>query len=177
MTSRSSTPTCSVTGPTTPGPKPSRPGGRRLRQRTGRGRRHDRPEGAGRQGVRQAGRAQALTDIVWPGIRKLATEKDLRVRNRREQPGGARSRSAVRGWLGRPGDRSLGGDDRAGTRDSAARKPERNGLDEAAARARIDSQLSNDERTARADVVIENNGTIDELKKPSSASGTHCSSG
>jgi hypothetical protein len=44
------------------------------------------------------------------------------------------------------------------------RLAERNGLDEAAARARIDSQLSNDERTARADVVIENNGTLEELK-------------
>jgi phosphopantetheine adenylyltransferase/dephospho-CoA kinase len=40
----------------------------------------------------------------------------------------------------------------------------RNGLDEAAARARIDSQLSNAERTARADVVITNNGTLDELQ-------------
>jgi dephospho-CoA kinase len=40
----------------------------------------------------------------------------------------------------------------------------RNGLDEAAARARIDSQLSNAERIARADVVITNNGTLDELQ-------------
>ena len=40
----------------------------------------------------------------------------------------------------------------------------RNGLDEAAARARIESQLSNDERTARANTVITNNGTLDDLQ-------------
>ena len=36
-------------------------------------------------------------------------------------------------------------------------------LDEEAARARINSQLSNDERTSRADIVIENNGSLAEL--------------
>lgn len=40
----------------------------------------------------------------------------------------------------------------------------RNGLNESAARARIESQLSNAERIARADVVIENNATLDDLK-------------
>ena len=44
-----------------------------------------------------------------------------------------------------------------------ARLAERNGLDEASARARIDSQLSNEERIAAASVVIENNGTREEL--------------
>ena len=40
----------------------------------------------------------------------------------------------------------------------------RNGLDETAARARIDSQLSNAERTARANVVIENNHDLAALQ-------------
>ena len=35
--------------------------------------------------------------------------------------------------------------------------------DEEAARARIASQLSNEERTSRADIVIENNGTLEAL--------------
>ncbi len=38
------------------------------------------------------------------------------------------------------------------------------GLDESAVRARIDAQLSNQERTERADVVIDNNGSLDELR-------------
>ena len=46
---------------------------------------------------------------------------------------------------------------------AVARLAERNGLDEAAARARIDSQLSNEERIAAASVIIENNGTREEL--------------
>ena len=40
----------------------------------------------------------------------------------------------------------------------------RNGLDETAARARIDSQLSNAERVSRANVVITNDGTLEELQ-------------
>ena len=46
---------------------------------------------------------------------------------------------------------------------AVARLAERNGLDEAAARARIDSQLSNAERVEKAGYVIENNGTLDAL--------------
>ena len=39
----------------------------------------------------------------------------------------------------------------------------RNGLDPEAARARIDSQLSNAERISRAGVVIENNSSLEAL--------------
>lgn len=41
---------------------------------------------------------------------------------------------------------------------------ERNNMDEGAARARLASQLTNAERVAHADVVVENNGTLDELE-------------
>lgn len=103
-----------------------------------------------------------LTDIVWPGIRKLASEQLAEF----ETAGNSIVvlEAAVlfeAGW-----------EDLADEVWVVVVEPEqaiqrlaaRNGLDEAAARARIDSQLSNAERTARADVVIENNGTLDELQ-------------
>lgn len=40
----------------------------------------------------------------------------------------------------------------------------RNGFTEAEARARISSQVSNDERRALADFIIDNNGTLDDLR-------------
>ena len=41
---------------------------------------------------------------------------------------------------------------------------EKNGLEEADARARIESQLSNEERIGKAGYVIENNGTLEALQ-------------
>jgi dephospho-CoA kinase len=40
---------------------------------------------------------------------------------------------------------------------------QRDGIDREAVENRLDSQLSNEERMAKADVVIENNGDRDEL--------------
>ena len=102
-----------------------------------------------------------LTDIVWPGIRRLASEElsGLEV---------AGSRIAVleaavlleaqwqdmanQVWV------TVVSEELA-----IDRLKERNGLDEDAARARIASQLTNSERIEAADVVIENNGSLDEL--------------
>ena len=104
-----------------------------------------------------------LTDIVWPGIRKLASEElsDLEVAGNEL----AVLEAAVlfeAGWQ-----------DLVDTiwvivvePDIAVQRlAERNGLDPDAARARIDSQLSNAERIALADIVIENNSSLDELKR------------
>ena len=102
-----------------------------------------------------------LTDIVWPGIRALASEElsALEVAGTRL----AVLEAAVlleAGW----GDLVDEIWVTAADPDAAvARLAERNGLDEAAARARIDSQLSNAERAAAASVIIENNGTREEL--------------
>jgi len=41
----------------------------------------------------------------------------------------------------------------------------RNGLDAAQAEARIDAQLTNEERAQHADLIIENNGSLDELRE------------
>lgn len=103
-----------------------------------------------------------LTDIVWPGIRKLASEQlsELEVAGNRL----AVLEAAV---LFEAGWEDLADEIWVVTVEpdiAVQRLAERNGLDEAAARARIDSQLSNAERTARADIVIENNGTMDAFK-------------
>ena len=103
-----------------------------------------------------------LTDIVWPGIRKLASE----ALSEFEAAGNALVvlEAAVMfeaGW-----------EDLVDEIWVVVVEPDlavqrlatRNGLDEAAARARIDSQLSNEERVSRSNVVITNNGTLEELE-------------
>ncbi len=102
-----------------------------------------------------------LTDIVWPGIRALASAElsDLEVAG----TGIALLEAAVlleAGWEDMVDEIWV---TTVETDLAVARLAERNGLDEAAARARIDSQLSNEERIAAASVVIENNGTREEL--------------
>ena len=102
-----------------------------------------------------------LTDIVWPGIRALASEElsALEVAGN----GIVLLEAAVlleAGWQDMADEIWVTTVEPDG---AVTRLGERNGLDEAAARARIDSQLSNEERIAAADVVIENNGTREEL--------------
>ncbi len=102
-----------------------------------------------------------LTDIVWPGIRALASEmlSDLDVAGTRV----AVLEAAVlleAGWQDMVDEIWVTSVDREV---AIARLAERNGLDRDAAGARIDSQLSNEERTAVASLVIENNGTREEL--------------
>ena len=104
-----------------------------------------------------------LTDIVWPGIRKLASEALSEL----ETAGNhlAVLEAAVlfeAGW-----------DDLVDEVWVVVVEPDlavqrlatRNGLDEAAARARIASQLSNAERIAKANVVIENNSDMAALEE------------
>jgi phosphopantetheine adenylyltransferase/dephospho-CoA kinase len=103
-----------------------------------------------------------LTDIVWPGIRKLASE----ALSQFEAAGNSLVvlEAAV---LFEAGWEDLVNEVWVVVVEpdlAVERLATRNGLDEAAARARIDSQLSNAERTARADVVITNNGTLAELQ-------------
>ena len=103
-----------------------------------------------------------LTDVVWPGIRKLASE----ALSEFEAAGNTLVvlEAAV---LFEAGWEDLVEDVWVVVVEpdlAVQRLATRNGLDEAAARARIDSQLSNAERMARADVVITNNGTLEELE-------------
>ncbi len=102
-----------------------------------------------------------LTDIVWPGIRALASQElsDLEV-------AGTKIALLEAAVLLEAGWQDMVDEVWVTTVEvdiAVARLAERNGLDETAARARIDSQLSNEERIAIASVVIENNGTREEL--------------
>ena len=103
-----------------------------------------------------------LTDIVWPGIRKLASE----ALSEFEAAGNSIVvlEAAV---LFEAGWEDLVDEVWVVVVEpdlAVQRLASRNGLDEAAARARIDSQLSNDERISRSNVVIKNNGTLEELE-------------
>lgn len=103
-----------------------------------------------------------LTDIVWPGIRRLASEALAEL----ETAGNALAvlEAAVlfeAGWVDLTDEIWVVVVD---ADQAVARLAQRNGLDEASARARIASQLSNEERTARAGVVIANNGSLAELE-------------
>ena len=103
-----------------------------------------------------------LTDIVWPGIRKLAGEDLSELETAGNQL--AVLEAAVlfeAGWEDLVDEIWVVVVD---PEQAVARLASRNGLDPEAARARIDSQLSNAERVARAQIVIENNATLEALE-------------
>lgn len=102
-----------------------------------------------------------LTDIVWPGIRRLASEELAEF----ETAGNSLAvlEAAV---LFEAGWEDLCDEIWVVVVEpdlAVERLASRNGLDPEAARARINSQLSNAERLSRADIVIENNSTLDAL--------------
>ena len=104
-----------------------------------------------------------LTDIVWPGIRRLANE----ALSEFEMAGNhvAVLEAAV---LFEAGWQDLTDEIWVVTVDpdiAVERLAARNGLNAEAARARIASQLSYEERRAQADVVIENNSDLEVLEQ------------
>lgn len=103
-----------------------------------------------------------LTDIVWPGIRKLASEQLAEF-----EAAGNQLVVLEAAVLFEAGWEDLVDEVWVVVVDpeiAVQRLAARNGLDPEAARARIASQLSNEERIARGDVIIENNGTLEELQ-------------
>ena len=103
-----------------------------------------------------------LTDIVWPGIRRLASQELAEF----ETAGNALVvlEAAV---LFEAGWEDLTDEIWVVVVDpdiAVQRLASRNGLDAEAARARIASQLSNEERTSRANIVIENNADLAALQ-------------
>ena len=103
-----------------------------------------------------------LTDIVWPEIRHLA-ELEMNSYEAQYPDGVVVLEAAVLV--------EAGGDDMGDEVWVSAVAPEiaieracaRDGLDRDAVQSRLDAQLSNDERVAKADVVIKNNGTQSEF--------------
>ncbi|MEX2081377.1 MAG: dephospho-CoA kinase [Dehalococcoidia bacterium] len=104
-----------------------------------------------------------LTDIVWPQIRRLASEQLSEL-----ETAGNRLVLLEAAVLFEAGWEDLTDEIWVTVVDpelAIQRLASRNGLDPAAARARIESQLSNAERVAKADHVIVNNGSLDDLER------------
>lgn len=109
-----------------------------------------------------------LTDIVWPGIRKLASEELSAL-----EVAGTELAVLEAAVLFEAGWEDLVDEIWVTVVEpdlAVTRLAERNGLEEAEARARIESQLSNEERIGKAGYVIENNGTLEALQTAVEAS-------
>jgi len=111
-------------------------------------------------GARVFGRPEQLrrlTDIVWPATRRLVEQQIATIRA--EEPEGIVVLEAVAlleaGWEPLVDEIWVVLVDRA---TAIERAVARGGLEPAAAAARLDAQLSNEQRIARADVVIDNSG-------------------
>jgi phosphopantetheine adenylyltransferase/dephospho-CoA kinase len=103
-----------------------------------------------------------LTDIVWPGIRRLASAELAEL-----EPAGNHLAVLEAAVLFEAGWEDLCDEVWVVVVEpdiAVQRLATRNGLDEAAARARIASQLTNAERTAKANIVIENNTSLEALQ-------------
>ena len=104
----------------------------------------------------------ALNEITWPRIRALAekTISDLRESGVKI----AVLEAAIMieaGWTDLCDELWV---TQASEEDAISRLQSRNGLTEEQARQRINSQLSNKEREDYADVLLQNTGTIEELR-------------
>jgi len=103
-----------------------------------------------------------LTDIVWPAIRKMA-EDEIAAACAAGTHRVVVLEAAVlfeAGWDNAGDEVWVVIVERA---IAIARAMQRDNLSQAAAEARLDAQLSNAERIARSDVVIDNNGTLEAL--------------
>ena len=103
-----------------------------------------------------------LTDIVWPAIRTLAAEEIARVRAQRSAPLIVLEAAILfeAGW------QDLGDEVWVCIVDrevAIARAMARDAAERAGIERRLDAQLSNAERIARADVVVDNNGTPEQM--------------
>jgi dephospho-CoA kinase len=103
-----------------------------------------------------------LTNIVWPAIRALAEAEIAQVRT----AGTARVIVLEAAVLFEAGWQDIGDEVWVNIVDrpvAIARAMARDNIPLATVESRLDAQLSNAERIARADVVIDNNGTPDAM--------------
>ena len=99
-----------------------------------------------------------LTDIVWPAIRALAEDEIVHMRT----AGTARVIVLEAAVLFEAGWQDIGDEVWVNIVDrpvAIARAMARDNIPLATVESRLDAQISNAERIARADVVIDNNGT------------------
>ena len=107
----------------------------------------------------QATELKKLTDIVWPAIRRLAAHEIAEVR----ASGKAQLIVLEAAVLFEAGWQDLGNEVWVNVVDrevAIERAMARDGLERAAVQGRLEAQLSNAERIALADVVIDNNGSL-----------------
>ncbi len=104
-----------------------------------------------------AARLQQLTDIVWPAIREMAAQEIQRVRAQEPQRVVVLEAAVLleAGWQDLVDEVWATVVDRGV---AVARACARDGVEPAAVEARIDAQLSNAERAAAAQQVIDNSG-------------------
>lgn len=103
-----------------------------------------------------------LTDIVWPAIRALAEEEIASVR----VAGTARIVVLEAAVLFEADWQDMGDEVWVNVVDRSvaiARAMQRDNIPQSTVESRLDAQLSNAERIARADVVINNNGTLEAM--------------
>ncbi len=106
----------------------------------------------------------ALTDIVWPAIRAMA-EAEIEQVHRDNPKQTVVLEAAVlleAGWQDLVDQTWV---TLIEPEVAIARAVERDGVDAAAVEARLNAQLSNAERRAAADVVIDNSGTLEEMQQ------------
>ena len=105
-----------------------------------------------------------LTDIAWPEIRRMG-EAQIATAKAEDAARPVIVEAAV---LFEAGWESLGDEVWVVIADPAkavARAVERDGFDESEVKKRLDAQLSNEERSGRANVVIENNTSLEALTR------------
>lgn len=105
-----------------------------------------------------------LTDIAWPEIRRMG-EAQIAAAKAEDAARPVIVEAAV---LFEAGWDSMGDEVWVVIAEPAkavARAVERDGFDESEVKKRLDAQLSNEERSARANVVIENNTSLEALTR------------
>lgn len=110
-----------------------------------------------------AGARKRLEAIVWPAIREMARERIEEAR-RQGVPVVVLEAAVLieAGWQDLVDEVWVA---EVEPETAIERLASRNGLSREQAEARLRAQLSNEERRRHADVVIENNGTLDDLRR------------
>ena len=108
-------------------------------------------------------RLKQLTDIVWPAIRALAADEIAGVQESEPERVIVLEAAVLieAGWQDLVDELWVTVIE---PEVAIARASARDGVDAEAVQARIDAQISNDERTAAARAVIDNSGTQEDLE-------------
>ena len=105
---------------------------------------------------------KALNEITWPRIRTLAENRITELRESGSKIAVLEAAIMIEaGWTDLCDELWVA---QSSEEETIARLQSRNGLTEEQARQRINSQLSNTEREDYADVLLQNTGTIEELR-------------